>query len=551
MMKKNAHGPFFRQILKNSGFSLAEVTITSFLVGTVLLGVTQIIKNQSVLKNRAESDFEINVLSSLIFRTLGNAQACNNTLGLGNPISNGLSLSEIKNAQGRVLLNTTREYGNNDAIKISSMVISDLSTHTALSTSSDKFMGKAYLEINFEKLRRSTQGRKDFAKKFPLQLYLDSSNNLVQCYSSFNDAAEAAKEETCRELGGTYDFATGNCQLDSFVNVSGDTRHGDLLIQGDIQSNNQICIEGHCRTSFAPSNCAVGQVVRKVDADGSILCGSTSCSNGDQFFVGIDGTGNPVCRPFPDHTCGVGEYIAEIRSDGSLDCQPIAQANPTSNVCPTGKMVIGFDTDGKVECSSLQPCPAHQFYGGMDRATGAPLCKEFPAHKCPVGLFIKQIGPEGKALCGAVPEKYTLRERSCPLHQFVTGFDNNGSPICASLLPKGRCPPGEYMIQYLPFNILCAPLSPANLIPSSDPPIVERQPGSCGQGYSSFHRYSHSRVRHNRLNSVDIEFRRVKCYAHSCVCRSPRTEVTGCGCVNTLACPHGYNSSSCSCNPSP
>ena len=161
--------------MKTKGFSLVELMVVVGLMGVVSLGVMRLSANQSQIEKQAETAFEINILSHSIAKNLLNKNACEFTLGLGDPIANGVSLSEIKNQISNTLYDTTQKYGNR-LVQINSIKMEDVVISGAAPKQAD-----LNLVIEFKKLSRAIKGNKIKTKKIPLQAELDVGNNLVSC----------------------------------------------------------------------------------------------------------------------------------------------------------------------------------------------------------------------------------------------------------------------------------------------------------------------------------------------------------------------------------
>ena len=200
----------------------------------------------------------------------------------------------------------------------------------------------------------------------------------------------------------------GKCDIDHiYLNANkDDTMTGNLeMVDGDLSTDNQICINEHCRTTFASTTCAVGQVIRKINADGTAECSTLDCSStpATPVYRGLDISGNPQCRAYPNKICPAGEYVTLVQRSGSVDCAPLP---PRNEDCPSGKILTGLNDDGTIICTPFN-CPLNKYYGGLD-PSGNPICRDFPDIQCGEGEFLVELDEKGQGKCGTMVNTVSL-----------------------------------------------------------------------------------------------------------------------------------------------
>lgn len=394
--------------MRRSGFSLVELMVASGLLGGLAIYLLNISKQQTVVEKRAETSFEINTISGTISQSLLNKDSCAQTLGVGNIINNGTQLNEIRNRSGNVLFNKIATYGNNQ-LKLTQIIIKDLVTSGA---GGGNRYGEAKIDITFEKVSKLIEGNKTINRAFPIQVELSPTNALLSCYSSVDNAVATAKLEMCASLNGVFDVPTDKCNLNAFdvasaplvyeavssqylndfydqrkindldprfVNISGDTMTGKLLVENDIQTTSQFCVGARCR-NFARVNCAPGSVVKEILEDGSLVCANVTCPDPNTFYVGITSSGTPICKAFPTNTCSANQYVSKVNADGSVVCSNLPPG--TNKTCPSGTSIQSIDSAGNHTCSSpvvdtnvySKQCASGQLLRGFD-ASGNPICE--------------------------------------------------------------------------------------------------------------------------------------------------------------------------------
>ena len=240
--------------LDNKGVSLIGILAIAILLGLIIVGVMKIFEAQTKSQKDNESGFEITSASQLIDVVLNDNQSCQQTLGIGNTVSNSLSISAIKDHEGADVFNTTDKYGNN-LIKLESIGLQEVIFESTADTTRD---GTANLNIVFKKLNKVIRKRdgteKEVTKTFPLIVKVDASNDLINCYSASKNIVATVKKEICQSLGGTHDATTDGCTLE----------------------------------------CPGGQFLSAVAAGGSMKCIDLTCDD-DKFFRGMSSDGRPIC----------------------------------------------------------------------------------------------------------------------------------------------------------------------------------------------------------------------------------------------------------------
>ncbi len=282
--------------LNIKGFTLVEIMVAAGLLGVLSVAFMNLTHNQVTTQKRMETKYEENALNSRIAQALLNNQSCVNTFGLGETLTNDLSISSIKNKLNNDILNTTNVYGNN-TIKIASMTLKDFNSVTV---GPSQKAGEGKLVVEMQRMSKLIKGNKKIVKSYPVEFNLDENNKLVSCFSALGNAVDTAVIESCTKIGGVYDHVTNKCILVDFdpsvtptksdaisteylidfvtnylntlyVKISGDTMTGTLNVNADINSTTKICVNSRCR-DFSEQNCPVDHVVSGINSDGTLKC---------------------------------------------------------------------------------------------------------------------------------------------------------------------------------------------------------------------------------------------------------------------------------------
>lgn len=116
--------------------------------------------------------------------------------------------------------------------------------------------------------------------------------------------------------------------------------------------------------------CTAGQVVIRVGADGTVVCGNlfstyTPLSDLDcgfgQVVVGLQNNGVPICTDAPFEmkgvTCAVGEYLEGISVLGAKSCKPLPSTPAGKQACADGKWAKSVNADGTLNCEYVGSVP--------------------------------------------------------------------------------------------------------------------------------------------------------------------------------------------------
>ena len=388
------------------GSSIMGVMVATSLTGALGLAMNQMIKEQSKSQKRLQVDFEVALLSRVTSQTLMDIDACTYSFGgVGSSsVADGQTLTSLRSRLDGIVFDTAGKYGNNKTIEIDSMTLKNYSVTAGAGGLQG---GRGDLVIGFKRLSPIMETNSVIYQDFPLYFHLDASGGLVRCYSSLEDALDRVRQEMCIGMNGIYDSLLGECDIEYvYLNADkDDTMTGNLeMVDGDLSADNQICINGNCRTTFASTTCAVGQVIQRINTDGTVECSTLDCSAtpATPVFRGLDAAGNPMCRAYPNGICAAGEYVTLVQKGGSVSCSPLP---PKNDSCPPGTILTGLNDDGTLNCSNLN-CPADKFYNGLD-ASGGPICRDFPEVKCADGEFVAGFDETGRVKCrplfGLVP----------------------------------------------------------------------------------------------------------------------------------------------------
>jgi hypothetical protein len=334
--------------MNNKGFTLVEGLILGGLLGGLALVGATMSKNMNQGQATAEAKLEDIELRRQIVTILTDKVACANTLS---GVNIGGSISSIKNASGAVMFQVGGNYGNG-SLQINSFTTADLNQTFPDGT---RMIG---LSVGLTKLKNTTKPAKNSV--ITLRVKAPSANAAItSCFADFEQLIRSA----CLSAGGAW--SGSDCSYDAlYVKRVGDTMTGNLTapqFNGNIYGTNAtfassvttdfatltnsltsalFCTGANCKAigDFALSNkeCPSGQVMTGVKPDGTPNCRALQCP-ANEYFAGLDGASNPICRPFPTKTCPTHQYVTKVNADGTVICD-ILPNNAISN-CPSGMVM--------------------------------------------------------------------------------------------------------------------------------------------------------------------------------------------------------------------
>ncbi len=297
------------------GYALLTVMALS---GVVSLTAIKAIKQSAARRAAIQTlkrNFETDSFLRKISKNLFNTHACLHTLGgLGASISDGQSISDIKNHAGAPTLVVGNRYGR-ELVQFESAVLANLSGNSV------------DLEIEVSRWNKlKGQAERKIKRVFPLEL-VGSAGSLEGCYLKTGNAVAESNEKLC--LGIQHaSWTGGRCQLDTVTNKACPAQNA---LRGISSSGSFDC----CSTRWVPDHrrwCSGETVVQKTGCNGQRTKTGTrsphwSPSRGS-VCAGQSFTQTEQCCRGSGPSC-----IRRTRSaTGSKCCRSCGGCNPTP--CP-------------------------------------------------------------------------------------------------------------------------------------------------------------------------------------------------------------------------
>jgi prepilin-type N-terminal cleavage/methylation domain-containing protein len=232
---------YWKKLLRNqAGFSLPEVVIVTALLGITSLAAVHLTGNIHSIRTTTEAQIEEIEARRMISTTLLNPGACENTF---KDFSIGSELTQIKSAEGTVVVETNRTYGTNAAI-LDRMVLLDSGM-----TFDDGARG-LNLSVDLRKPNKTIQGQKNINFNIQVRVIVDPTTGLIKdCYLG----KDSLVQQNCLALRGTW-------------------------------VNNQCMLP----------TCNPGLVMEAINANGAAICRTMACPPG-YGLNSLDSSGNSVC----------------------------------------------------------------------------------------------------------------------------------------------------------------------------------------------------------------------------------------------------------------
>ena len=339
--------------LKQRGFSMVGVLVAAGMAGGLALYMANITKMQHVSQKKAETGAELTGLQHKILSTLYDGEACTKSLGPGSflPLpgtTQTRSLTQLKNKEGTVVVQTGPGGDVNRMLRVESMTIKDVRGNVGLTR-------EAVLEVTIKRLGEANKGHTT-VKKFPITVELQSTPNIIaRCHHTLDAKEEGIKESMCLGLGGSFTEASGGtpskCSLENLF-----ARYCTSL-----------------GGAYAPGSpvgtCNIAD--RYVDADGDtmtgtlqttdFICQNLSCSGninagGNVGAVGRVTAGASPSPLTPTPTCPPGQTGIPPNCKRSIWVNVSDPATSHAQACSTVGGLPGTDSSGgSCACGEARP----------------------------------------------------------------------------------------------------------------------------------------------------------------------------------------------------
>lgn len=369
---------------KNTGFSLIETIVGLGLMSAVGVGVMSLQSNQVKSQKSIDVDYEVKILSSVIYDQLKTKGACEATFN-GRSFAAPFNFTNIRDASGNILFSAPQNYKGQNNIGISRFMAEPQS----FAVSDDPQFREGSVRVAFE--YRKTSGvlnNQTTYKKYihlPIRVRISSTTGVFEsCTTASDDAISTSMNKFCESLNGVYDVVTEQCNLNAnfpntnITDVNTSSAHQAVSssnfglgmwqnifanryvdkntnsnITGLVSSQSNVVLNSLPVTSMDAINksyldsrirCPVGQV-GFMTGDG-VKCDTLVCNNPLEYLVGVNPNGEKLCLPLvsTEEKCPNGGSLS-VKADGSVGfqcCSPICDGAgarctgenfPSSNGC--------------------------------------------------------------------------------------------------------------------------------------------------------------------------------------------------------------------------
>lgn len=367
-----------KTLMSCRGFGLVEVMVAAAMAGGLALVIAKISTDMNRGAKTAETNNEINNFVLDVGYILSNRDNCRHSIPNGTPY--GTAVTEIaKDVTGtpQVVYQVGPTYGNG-TFSIQSMVVRQNPTTTS-----------PELSIQIQRENSYSYGARVLERNIPLQVVLDGSGNIDQCFSNIDLIISSAVQKACGDGNPSnnssfYDPVTGACihQTDDMVCPPGQFIY-------EVRTDTGRTVSTCRNTITTPASCPAGSHVTSIDSGGNASCAPIGTTN----------------------TCPIGQYAVRI-NNGAVECLPFPQCNPQS--------VLHANSTGILSCVDITCNTSNQYLAGFD-GSGNPVCKTLTSTDCGPGNYVTKVNTDGSFECGQVPNHQLLPRVD---YSFVDGFES-------------------------------------------------------------------------------------------------------------------------------
>lgn len=280
--------------LNQNGLGLIQVMVLSAVLMAISAYTISKLDNQNSLNQTSQVKERRSVFMREITEALTLENACANTLNQAGPLDNNMSFAALKGGDDRPVYQAGREYFG---VVLKEFLLTDYPPAT---NGAPRYV-EATLKVKVTASERSKMvGGREIIFNIPVHMMMNG-NVVVSCQSDIIGNYAEAYEAACREVGGTYNVESSECEFtgsESFYLSS---------------VANSICPEGEeCHHPYRNREC-----------DGRA---PGSMRENNWVFKGFNPSGDPVC-----------ECLARACPDPTMFCAGTDLGdNWCGSVCPLG-----------------------------------------------------------------------------------------------------------------------------------------------------------------------------------------------------------------------
>jgi len=338
---------------RQGGFSLVEIMVAAGLLGAISLGVMQLTQNMN--KDAATMEIKSNILGmrNRIQQILLDQNSCSNTINqlvAGSP--------QIRNKSDAIVYQAGQKYDNNTVL---------IDSITLDSSTIPNGTEKRSITIIYKQNRRASR---PVRKKQVIEIQVSGDGSTITgCYNDLNAYLETARTEACSDIGGSFNTASGKCELAPAISTGGDSTSTALshsLADSTYasKSNLELNYEKFDKSKLTDGKlCVYNATTKLIECNKDLpTAGATSCAAKSftvSFTAPCSGS-SPFGGGFmhPDQILSQSGGASII--SGAWQCAGSKSYTPRSCSCTLGKGSVGQSKG--CSCSVPKGGSCHGYY---------------------------------------------------------------------------------------------------------------------------------------------------------------------------------------------
>lgn len=426
-----------KKLKNNSGFTLVEMIVAAGLSSIIVFVAYTALKDSKGVVHTSVVAGEATFIKNQLIAHLGDPEVCNaNFEGQDITRVNIPSLFRRQRVTGVpdtftnvnfVALN--QSYGES---AVNTITVTNIRTAlTLLQAAPPVYNNKSMtvtVDYNIRNSLKRSSGKTNSSVSIEVAIARDTTGLKVKsCFADVAGMIKSAIEYSCEGNGATFDTNAG---------TYGTCTHNRLEVLNEASAVvTPICPAGQFLyevtstkgTTGLPVTAASAGVTRYRCRTFSTI--TPSCASGE-FMKGVNANGSPSC-------VAISTFLASIPNGSAISTIPGGYQKVTMNCATTDEVLRRIDSSGNPVCVHkviVGSCPVDNYITGIN-TNGTPTCAKFPknAATCPAGYYLKNVNSDGSIPAGGCAQ-LTINANCPGANDVMTAIDSAGNATCLTYL---------------------------------------------------------------------------------------------------------------------